>query len=178
MQTERIPTRVHIIGLPGSGKSTLAALIGRQLGVPPFDLDSVANADWDSCRDAASAIAKTPAWVTEGIYCGWTAPLFDTADLIVWLDVPPRVAVWRIVRRHAYRSLAGDNPHKGLRLLARFCGDVLRDPKRPAATDADLRAHVGANSRATTEKRLAEHAGKVAHCRRSGDTERVLRTLK
>lgn len=181
--------RVHIIGIPGSGKSTLATRIAGRLGVEPTDLDDLANPRldetlapelrderrWEICRLAATRIASTPVWVTEGIYCGWTDPLLDAADLVVWLDVPAYVAVWRIVRRHASRSLAGENPHKGLRLLTRFAGDVLRDPRRPAATDAELRSNVGANSRATTRDRLGGYPGKVVRCRTGRDVERVLR---
>lgn len=183
--------RVHIIGISGSGKSTLAGRIAEHRGVEPIDLDDLANPEldetlapelrdgrrWEGCRTAAARIASTPEWVTEGIYCGWTEPLMDAADLVVWLDVPAYVAVWRIVRRHASRSLAGDNPHNGLRPLARFASEVLHDPKRPAATDAELRSNVGANSRATTRARLARYPDKVAHCRTDTDVERVLREL-
>jgi hypothetical protein len=42
------------------------------------------------------------------------------ADHIIWLDVPWRVARWRIVLRHARASIRGNNRHKGLLKLWRF----------------------------------------------------------
>lgn len=131
---------------------------------------------WDYFWREAADIADGDRWVTEGIYSGWTAPLLERAESIVWLDLPATLAVRRILWRHLRRSVAGNNPHKGLRLLIEFCWYVLRDPRRPAATDAELRADVGANSRATVEERLHAFGGKVVHCRTPDDVNRLLRT--
>jgi adenylate kinase family enzyme len=128
MSDARRPVRrVHITGGQGSGKTTLARRIGACLGVPVHDLDLVG---WDAQTGAerpldvrlaeVHQLAAQPGWVTEGTMLGWADPLFRAADLIVWLDVPWRVAVWRMVQRHVRASLAGNNRHPGVRKLARF----------------------------------------------------------
>lgn len=168
--------RIHVIGIPGSGKSTLATACAARLGVPAVDLDYlrleqpdeaqlVGPPRYDAALAAASAIAQRDIWVTEEIYCGWTAPLLERAEVIIWLDTPPLICVWRIVLRHARRSLAHENNFPGLRLLARFAWGVLRDSAKPIATTAQLRADMNHNSRATTAAHLEPWRAQVIRVR-------------
>lgn len=100
--------KIHLIGIPSSGKTTLAAALSEHLGSPHHALDELAFVDeqW-TIRSAAErdvmlvAILKEPSFVTEGGFLGWTNRLLADADLIVWLDPPLRVLVWRHVRRFA-----------------------------------------------------------------------------
>lgn len=183
MEVGSTPKRVHIMGMAGAGKTTLAERVGARLGVEHIDLDSLPlpflDGDPDvaaAWRAAAAEIAAGPAWVTASALCGWTDPLLEAADVIVWLDTPPPIAVWRIVRRHAVRSAHGTNPHKGLWLLARFLRDVMRYPGGPIATDEQLDAGRG-NSGATTRDRLAPYPDKVVRCRGNRDLDRLLSAL-
>jgi adenylate kinase family enzyme len=175
------PQRIHVIGIPGSGKSTLAARCATALGVPSIDLDYLALPEspagtqlqgptrYDASQRAATAVAGQDRWVTDGVYCGWTEPLLERADLIIWLDISPVVAVARIVRRHARRSLARQNDFPGVRLLTRFSWGVLRDAAKPAASTAQLRADMNHNSRATTAAHLDPYRDKVIRCRTRRD---------
>lgn len=120
-----MPRRVHVVGGPGSGKSTLARRLGASLGVPVHGLDAVAYEGGAGRKRAlaqrradAARIAAEPGWVAEGAFLWWTDDIVRAADVVVWLDVPWRVAVWRIVRRHAHADLAGRNPHRGYGKLA------------------------------------------------------------
>jgi len=107
--------RIHIIGGPGAGKSTLARRLGATLGLPVHTLDTVAYEGPEftaRSREAAEQtvreIAATPQWVTEGIFVGWTDPLLDRADLIVWLDyLGWHEAAARIVVR-SFRDALGE----------------------------------------------------------------------
>jgi adenylate kinase family enzyme len=99
--------RLHIIGVPSAGKTTLARDIATRLGVPHYDLDSLAFVDdrWTlrptHDRDAMLArILEEPSFVTEGGFLGWTEALFAETDHIIWLDPPLWVLVGRHVRRH------------------------------------------------------------------------------
>jgi integrase/recombinase XerD len=73
--------------------------------------------------------------------------LLRAADRTVWLDLPPNLSAYRIVRRHVRNSLDCDNPHKGLRLLARFTYDAAwRYFHRPVASDTELALNPAANN--------------------------------
>ncbi|HEX5505296.1 MAG TPA: hypothetical protein VFW96_21945 [Thermomicrobiales bacterium] len=160
--------RVHVIGGPGSGKTTLARRLGDALGVPTCDLDAVAypahrKRPGGERRAEAERIAAGEGWVTEGIYLGWVEPLLERADAIVWLDVPWRVAAWRIATRHLAASLAGTNEHAGWRRLAAFLAEARRyyaGRRVPAGPEDD-----GSLSRAATDLALGPYRAKVVRCR-------------
>jgi len=184
------PQRIHVIGIPGSGKSTLAGRCAAALGVPSIDLDYLPLHDdpigtalegparYDASQAAAAALAEHDRWVTEGVYCGWTAPLLERAELIIWLDIRPIVAVWRIARRHARRSLARENDFPGLRLLTRFAWGVLRDAAKPAASTEQLRADMNHNSGATTAAHVDPYQDKLIRCRTRRDATNAMARVR
>ena len=114
--------RIHIIVGPGAGKSTLALRLGKRLGVEPHKLDDIAfnPRSWRAnplsirLKDIELIAAQT-IWITEGVYLWWTDHLLTLADLIVWLDIPMRVALLRKIPHHLKRSLSGGYPHAGIR---------------------------------------------------------------
>jgi len=118
-----------VTGGPGSGKSTVARLLAAAFGTPVFHLDEMAL-DLESELPAREAFMELPkrlpwiaaqeSWITEGSYMGWATPLFDAAELLIWLKVPGRVALYRILLRRLKADLARDNRFPGWRRLARF----------------------------------------------------------
>ncbi len=175
--------RIHIIGGPGSGKTTIAFEIGRRLGAPVRELDLVGYEDGagerrplDSRLVDVSDIAGKPAWVTEGVFLGWTDELLRESDVILWLDVPWRVAAYRIIRRHLRESLAGTNRHPGVLRLLRFLRIARRYYRsssfRPIELDND-----GNNSRAATSEHLEPFAGKVIRCASADDLKKFMHGL-
>jgi len=111
-----------------------------------FDLDEIAYVGGAGPKRSLaerlsdiSAIQSQPAWITDGIYLFWVDGLLQSADAIVWLDVPWRVAAWRIVVRHVRASLAGTNRHPGFGKLLRFLNGARR-----YYVDPSLRPPVGA----------------------------------
>jgi adenylate kinase family enzyme len=177
--------RIHIVGGPGSGKTTLARRLDAEFGVAAYDLDTFAyeggagcKRDLDMRRTDVARLADTPRWVTDGIYLWWCDPLAQHADVIVWLDVAWRVALFRIVRRHVVRSLAGDNPHRGVRKLMRFVWHTRRYyvARKPETRRDD--GDDGAITRIATRDWLTPHAAKVRRCRGQRDLERVIAELR
>jgi hypothetical protein len=122
--------RIHITGGPGSGKSTLAGQLSHALAAPVYDLDSMAlefeargvRPPFEAVALELPAIVEGERWVTEGVYMTWAKPLFDHADMIVWMDVPGRVALFRIVARHLKAELARNNRFPGWRRLFSILG--------------------------------------------------------
>ena len=184
MAEQHPPRRIHITGGQGSGKTSLAARLASCLGVPSYDLDLVG---WDSKTGVerplevrlaeVERLAAQAAWITEGTMIGWTDPLFRAADLIVWLGVPWRVAVWRMLLRHARANLAGNNRHPGLRRLVRFIWYtrtyyLSTAPPVPVPMDGE-----GQATRRETACRLAAYPHKGVHCRGASDLRALLARL-
>lgn len=104
------PRRVLIAGVTGVGKTTLARRVSAIIGAPHTEIDSLYHgAGWvprESFDADVEAFSREPAWVTEWQYDRARALLAARADTLVWLDLPARVALWRLVRRTARRSRA------------------------------------------------------------------------
>jgi adenylate kinase family enzyme len=91
---------------PGSGKTTLGREIARRAGLPFVELDAlVYREDWgevtdEELRATVEPIVRSERWVVEG---GYERKLGDmvlrSADLVVWLDLPLPVSLWRLSRR-------------------------------------------------------------------------------
>ena len=105
------PQRVHIIGGGGARKTTLGRQLAAVLGLELAELDSGTD---------LGQLARRPRWVAEGIFVYGAGELLQRADLIIWLDLPRRVAWRRILTRHLKLTVTGANPHRGWRLLGRF----------------------------------------------------------
>ena len=120
--------KIYIIGGPGSGKSTLALGLADVTGLTHHDLDRVAwttlasegvfRSDEELAGEVES-ILLTNGWIAEGMYHGWTDRLIYGADIVVWLDPPWPVAVWRVFYRHLRAELRRDNRFPGWCRLAR-----------------------------------------------------------
>ncbi|MDY4976662.1 MAG: AAA family ATPase [Clostridia bacterium] len=97
--------RMMIIGSPGSGKSTLAKLIAQKEGLPLVHLDKLFwQEGWvetpaeEFDRRLAEAVDKD-AWVIDGNYTRTISMRLKRADMVVFLDYPRRICMWRICKR-------------------------------------------------------------------------------
>ncbi len=181
----RLPwRRVHIVGGAGSGKSTLADRLAACLAAPHYHLDAL-NFVGTSERPRPPAerdsevqrIAAQPAWVTDGIYLGWTDPLLEAADRIIWLDLPRRVALYRIVRRYVLASLRGTNEYQGLRRLLRFLLWSAAYYRPMSQAQIDALPEESTHSRAATARHLRPYAHKLTRCCSSAAVEDLLAAL-
>jgi adenylate kinase family enzyme len=102
------------VGTSGVGKSTFASLLARGLECPFLELDSVFHqAEWvplDTAlfRTRVADFAAGERWVIDGNYSKVRDIVWARADTVVWLDLPRRVVmrrlVWRTLRRVAGRA--------------------------------------------------------------------------
>jgi hypothetical protein len=118
-------------------------------------------------------IVAQSAWITEGAYLWWTEALPDAATQIIWLDLPWRIAAWRIVTRHVHASLRGNNRHRGVRKLLRFLRNTWRYSHGPAIPPASADDDA-AMTRAATAAILIPYRNKLIHCRRPSDVAALI----
>jgi adenylate kinase family enzyme len=99
----RPAVRIHVTGNAGAGKTTLARKLGAKLSIPVTHLDQIVWApDWREVpaqeREAAlSRITGSDSWIIEGV----SRSVRERADLVVFLDVPRVVCLWRCIHRTA-----------------------------------------------------------------------------
>jgi len=120
--------KIVVFGLPGAGKSTLANMLATRLGVAHYDLDRTLFSGpggkalpLEEFRAAVAAITCGDAWVVEGNYSKLADVTWDRADVVVWLDYPLPLLLWRGAKR-SVRRLAGREPRRGLTFRRAFVG--------------------------------------------------------
>ena len=94
----------------GNGKTTLGRELARRLGVPFVEMDALVHGPgWvdipdDELRAQVEPIVASDGWVIDGPYRGKLGDLvLAGADIVVWLDLPMRVWLPRLIRRTARR---------------------------------------------------------------------------
>jgi adenylate kinase family enzyme len=102
--------RIAITGPSGSGKTTLAVELARTLGIPHVEIDALHHGpNWESCgadvlRERVAAAIDADSWVTDSTYHRMLGNLVaDRADILVWLDLPIPLVMWRLLRRSYLR---------------------------------------------------------------------------
>jgi adenylate kinase family enzyme len=101
--------RISVVGTSGVGKSTVASSLALVLGAEFLELDSLQHqADWAPLpvaefRARVAAVACGERWVIDGNYGRVQDLVWSRADTVVWLDLPRRTVmrrvIWRTVRR-------------------------------------------------------------------------------
>ena len=176
------PRRIHITGGQGTGKTTLAARLHELTGLPVHELDVVARIGGGNGperpvaeRDRmVSTIADADAWITEGVQLGWTAPLLDRAEVIVWLDhISPAAASGRMVRQFASGAIRELRTRHGRERFSRI-GDYLRHARDLGRALRDTRS---ANDPDIFAAALAAWPDTLVHCTTPADVDAFVRSL-
>lgn len=185
----RSANRVHVIGGPGAGKSFFASRVAAASRIEVHHLDELAfegpefaPRPHDVTGREARAIAERGRWVTEGIFVGWVEPLFERADVIVWLDH----AGWgrsarRIASRWLRQALREPAARRGAERFFRF-DDYARNARHLVRMLVTSREYWNGNgtpqhytvTRNQVSVALERHSGKVVHLTRADEAERVL----
>ena len=124
-------TRVAVIGPGGAGKSRIAHQLGEAMGARVVELDRLfwrpgwaetPTPEWEAIQ--RQELEQEP-WVVDGLHAGTMHLWLEAADMIVFLDVSPLVATWRVSRRRLDgedRSTAPDGcePAPAYRALIKF----------------------------------------------------------
>jgi adenylate kinase family enzyme len=113
--------RVSVVGIPGSGKTTVGRRLAASFGIPFVELDSIFHQPgWvelpvDDFRKRVTEALTAPAWVVDGNYSAVRDLVWQRADTVVWLDLPRRRVMYRIILRTVRRALTRERLWNGNR---------------------------------------------------------------
>jgi adenylate kinase family enzyme len=103
---------VILASASGCGKTTVGRALATALDVPFVELDAIHwQAGWreldaDDLRRRVAPLVARDAWVIDGSYRGKLGDLvLEAADTVVWLDLPRRVWLPRLVVRTLRRVI-------------------------------------------------------------------------
>jgi len=105
-----IGTRIAVVGSSGSGKTTVASKLAERLALPLVELDALYwKPGWVGAEDeeflaAVRSETAGEAWVVAGNYSRTWPVYWPRVETVVWLDLPLRVCLGRLVRRSWRRS--------------------------------------------------------------------------
>src|ERR1700761_7549385 len=106
---------VLIPSASGNGKTTLGRALAERMEVPFVELDALVHGpNWTETPDEVLAARLAPvlgsdAWVIDGTYRRKLGDrVLEAADVVVWLDLPIRVWLPRLVRRTGRRLCRGE----------------------------------------------------------------------
>jgi len=97
--------KILVIGSGGAGKSTFARRLGDTLQIEVIHLDWVYwRPNWvetpkEEWRRTVEALAAGDAWIMDGNYGGTREMRIRACDTVIFLDIPRRVCMYRILKR-------------------------------------------------------------------------------
>jgi adenylate kinase family enzyme len=128
----------------GSGKTTLGRELAHRLDVPFHELDALHHGpNWteataDELRARVEPLVAEDAWVVDGAYRGKLGDLvLERAEVVVWLDLPLRIWLPRLLRRTVRRIVRREELWSGNRERVRSAFF-----SRDSVIYFSLRAHV------------------------------------
>ena len=113
--------KIYIIGGARSGKSFFGKQLSDKTGIKHYDLDKIVFIEIgkiirdESNRDKElNKILLSKKWIIEGVYTEkWILPALKKADMIIWLDTPASIKLFRFLkqaikrRKDGFKSLYG-----------------------------------------------------------------------
>jgi adenylate kinase family enzyme len=104
--------KINIVGSPGSGKSSLTALISQAIGYQIYDLDDYLYIDNKDCKRKSpldsereiDQILKSDQFLIDGTYTSTLQKRLEKIDLVILVDTPQIVAIYRFFRRLLTRN--------------------------------------------------------------------------
>ena len=106
--------RINVVGTSGCGKSTVAKRIAERLSVPYIQLDELYwKPNWDESTDEELFLKLEKAlsadeWVLDGNYNRTTSIKWKRVQMVVFLDLPFRIVLYRIIKRSLLRGIRNE----------------------------------------------------------------------
>ena len=102
--------RINVIGTSGSGKSTLSKRIAKKLDIPYIELDALFwKSNWTESKDEEffpkiEEAVSGEDWVLDGNYSQTQHIKSKRTQMVVYLDLPFHVVLYRIASRSLIRG--------------------------------------------------------------------------
>jgi len=120
--------RVAVVGAVGSGKTTLAGEIAQRIDAPHIELDAlryqpgwIEEAD-ETFRRKVVEYVGTDRWVIDGNYEDVQDLVWVRAHLLVWIDFPLPIILWRLLRRTFRRLVSREEFNSNREQFTRVFG--------------------------------------------------------
>lgn len=100
--------RVLIIGSSGAGKSTLSKRLSEKTGLKIIHLDKIYwKPNWiepekDDWKKTLEKALRDDEWIMDGNYSNTLDVRVPACDTIIFLEMPPAVCVYRVLKRVAF----------------------------------------------------------------------------
>tara|TARA_B100001121_G_C18470741_1_gene517784 strand:+ start:152 stop:685 length:534 start_codon:yes stop_codon:yes gene_type:complete len=113
--------RINVVGTAGSGKSTISERIAQKLDVPYVQLDEIFwKPNWkESCDEEffskVEEIVSSDRWILDGNYTRTIPIKWKRVQMVVYLDMPFYIVLYRIVKRSLLRGLKNEELWHGNR---------------------------------------------------------------
>ena len=121
---------MSVVGSPGAGKTTFGRKLAESLDAPFIELDSIfhqpqwAELPVNEFRQEVTERLEAPRWVVDGNYSAVQDLVWERADTVIWLDLPRRLVMRRVIartiRRAATRERLWNENREPLTNLYRF----------------------------------------------------------
>jgi hypothetical protein len=106
--------RIAVVGAVGCGKTSLARKLAQRAELPYVELDALRyQAQWKKVAEQAFfddvvRNAGASEWVIDGNYELTRDIVWVRAQVLVWVDYPLRIVLWRLLKRTAQRLMTGE----------------------------------------------------------------------
>lgn len=106
--------RIAVVGAVGCGKSSLARTLAQRAKLPYVELDSLRyQPHWKKVADQTffdNVVRNAGAseWVIDGNYELTRDIVWVRAQVLIWVDYPLRIVLWRLLKRTARRLVTGE----------------------------------------------------------------------
>ena len=106
--------RINVVGTSGCGKSTVSKRIAERLNVPYIQLDELYwKPNWAESTDEElfpklEKALSPDEWVLDGNYNRTTPIKWKRVQIVVYLDLPFHIVLYRIIRRSLLRGIRNE----------------------------------------------------------------------